>query len=80
MQHLIDAYIEAEEPCRISPFDGMRLIDLIVKTSIANAILNSGGSRATKKRLRKRSRTRLRYVVGRQNTVGAISAAHSPSL
>ena len=31
MRHLIDTYIEAEEPRKISPFDGMSLLDLIVK-------------------------------------------------
>jgi type I restriction enzyme, R subunit len=38
MRHLIDTYIEAEEPRKISPFEGMPLLDLIVKTGIANAI------------------------------------------
>ncbi len=38
MRHLIDTYIEADEPRKISPFDNMSLIDLIVKTGIANAI------------------------------------------
>ena len=38
MRHLIDTYIEADTPKTISPFDGMGLLDLIVKTGIANAI------------------------------------------
>ena len=38
MRHLIDTYIEADEPRPISPFDNMPLLDLIVKTGIANAI------------------------------------------
>lgn len=38
MRHLIDTYIEADEPRKISPFDNMTLLDLIVKTGIANAI------------------------------------------
>jgi type I restriction enzyme R subunit len=38
MRHLIDTYIEADEPRKISPFDDMGLLDLIVKTGIANAI------------------------------------------
>ncbi|TWC62564.1 type I restriction endonuclease subunit R [Herbaspirillum sp. SJZ099] len=38
MRHLIDTYIEAEEPRQISPFEGVGLLDLIVKTGIANAI------------------------------------------
>jgi type I restriction enzyme R subunit len=40
MRHLIDTYIEADEPRKISPFDKMSLLDLIVKTGIANAIAN----------------------------------------
>jgi type I restriction enzyme R subunit len=38
MRHLIDTYIEADEPRKISPFDNMSLLDLVVKTGIANAI------------------------------------------
>ena len=38
MRHLIDTYIEADEPRKISPFDNMALLDLIVKTGIADAI------------------------------------------
>ena len=41
MRHLIDTYIEADEPRKISPFDDMGLLDLIVKTGIANAINNA---------------------------------------
>jgi len=38
MRHLIDTYIEADTPRKISPFDGIGLLDLIVKTGIAEAI------------------------------------------
>lgn len=38
MRHLIDTYIEADEPRKISPFDNIGLLDLIVKTGIADAI------------------------------------------
>jgi type I restriction enzyme R subunit len=38
MRHLLDTYIEASEPRTISPFDGMPLLELIVKTGIASAI------------------------------------------
>ncbi|MCE5265534.1 MAG: HsdR family type I site-specific deoxyribonuclease [Deltaproteobacteria bacterium] len=38
MRHLIDTYIEADEPRKISPFDNMSLLDLIVKTGIADAV------------------------------------------
>ena len=44
MRHLIDTYIEASEPRKISPFDGMGLLELIVKTGIANAIDDRLGS------------------------------------
>ncbi len=38
MRHLIDTYIQADEPRKISHFDGIPLVDLIVKTGIAAAI------------------------------------------
>ncbi len=38
MRHLIDTYIEAQAPRKISPFEGVGLLDLIVKTGIADAI------------------------------------------
>jgi type I restriction enzyme R subunit len=44
MRHLIDTYIEAEEPRKISPFDDMPLLELIVKTGIAEAITERLGS------------------------------------
>jgi type I restriction enzyme, R subunit len=43
MRHLIDTYIEADEPRTISPFDNMGLMELIVKTGIANAITSQLG-------------------------------------
>lgn len=38
MRHLIDTYIQADEPRLISPFGDLSLIDLIVKSGIADAI------------------------------------------
>ena len=38
MRHLIDTYIEADAPRPISHFDNMPLLELIIKTGIANAI------------------------------------------
>ena len=38
MRHLIDTYIEATEPRKISPFDNVGLLDLIVNSGIAAAI------------------------------------------
>src|SRR5680860_604742 len=43
MRHLIDTYIEADEPRKISPFDNMSLTELIVKTGIADAIATQLG-------------------------------------
>jgi type I restriction enzyme R subunit len=49
MRHLIDTYIEADEPRKISPFDGMSLLELIVKTGIADAIASQlGGLRGNR--------------------------------
>ncbi|HUH74674.1 MAG TPA: HsdR family type I site-specific deoxyribonuclease [Chitinophagales bacterium] len=38
MRHLIDTYIQADEPETISPFAEMSLLDIIVKSGIADAI------------------------------------------
>ncbi len=38
MRHLIDTYIQADEPRKISPFDDMPLLALVVKSGIADAI------------------------------------------
>lgn len=43
MRHLIDTYIEASESRKISPFDNMGLLDLIVKTGIGQAIAEKLG-------------------------------------
>ena len=43
MRHLIDTYIEADESRTISPFDSMGLLELIVKSGIANAITSQLG-------------------------------------
>ncbi len=43
MRHLLDTYIEADEPRKISPFDDMGLLELIVKTGIAEAIAKQLG-------------------------------------
>jgi type I restriction enzyme R subunit len=43
MRHLIDTYIEASEPRKISPFDNLGLLELIVNTGIAQAIADRLG-------------------------------------
>lgn len=40
MRHLLDTYIQASDPRKISPFDDMPLLDVIVKSGIAAAIGN----------------------------------------
>jgi type I restriction enzyme, R subunit len=37
MRHLIDTYIQADEPRKISPFDGLGLLELIDKIGLKNA-------------------------------------------
>lgn len=44
MRHLLDTYIEAYEPRTISPFDDIGLLDLIVKSGIADAIASKLGN------------------------------------
>jgi type I restriction enzyme R subunit len=49
MRHLIDTYIEADEPRKISPFDKMGLLELIVQTGIAATIASQlGGLKGNK--------------------------------
>ncbi len=49
MRHLIDTYIEAAEPKKISSFEDMPLLDLIVKTGIDRAIATQlGGLKGNK--------------------------------
>lgn len=40
MRHLIDTYIQADDPELISPFGDMSLLDIIVKSGIADAVNN----------------------------------------
>lgn len=49
MRYLIDKYIQAEDPVNISPFGDIPLLDLIVKSGIADAINGlPGGIRGNK--------------------------------
>jgi type I restriction enzyme R subunit len=48
MRHLIDSYIEAKEPRKVSDFDNMGLIDVIINSGIAEAIQDKF-SKKTKK-------------------------------
>ena len=44
MRHLIDTYIQADEPKKISPFEDVGLLKLIVQSGIAEAIATRLGS------------------------------------
>ncbi|MFM8445733.1 MAG: type I restriction endonuclease subunit R [Methylococcus sp.] len=44
MRHLIDTYIQADEARTISPFENLSLLDLILKTGIADAIASQLGA------------------------------------
>jgi type I restriction enzyme R subunit len=49
MRHLLDTYVHADEPRKISPFDDIGLLELIVKTGIAAAIAGQlGGLKGNK--------------------------------
>lgn len=43
MRHLIDTYIEAAEPRKVSSFEDMPLLEMIVKTGIDKAIVTQLG-------------------------------------
>jgi type I restriction enzyme R subunit len=45
MRHLIDNYIQADDPEKISNFDDISLLELIVKSGIADAIVQKMGKR-----------------------------------
>ncbi len=49
MRHLIDNYIQADEPEKISNFDDISLLELIVKSGIADAIVQKMGKRKVSK-------------------------------
>lgn len=49
MRHLIDNYIQADDPEKISNFDDISLLELIVKSGIADAIVKKMGNKKTGK-------------------------------
>jgi type I restriction enzyme R subunit len=49
MRHLIDNYIQAEDPEKISNFDNISLLELIVKSGIADAIVQKMGKKKISK-------------------------------
>ncbi len=68
MRHLIDTYIEAAEPRKISPFDDMPLMELIVKTGIADAINRMPeGIRASKEAIAETIENNVRSKIVREH-------------
>jgi type I restriction enzyme R subunit len=68
MRHLIDTYIEADEPRKISPFDDIGLLDLIVKTGIASAIAEKlGGMKGNKDAVAETIENNVRSKIIKEN-------------
>ncbi len=68
MRHLIDTYIEADEPRKISPFDNLSLIDLIVKTGIAEAIASQlGGLKGNKNAIAETIENNVRRIIVKEH-------------
>src|SRR3990172_6847618 len=68
MRHLIDTYIEADEPRKISPFDNIGLLDLIVKTGIADAIAAQlGGLKGDRTAIQETIENNVRRVILREH-------------
>jgi type I restriction enzyme, R subunit len=64
MRHLIDTYIEADEPRKVSPFDDISLLELIRKTGIANAIATQlGGLKGNKEAIAEVIENNVRNVI-----------------
>jgi type I restriction enzyme R subunit len=68
MRHLIDTYIEADEPRKISPFDNLSLLELIVKTGIADAITSQlGGLKGNKNAIAETIENNVRSKIIREH-------------
>ena len=68
MRHLIDTYISADEPRKISHFDNIGLVDLIVKTGIASAITElPSGLRANPTAVAETIENNVRRTIIREN-------------
>ncbi|MDK9726053.1 MAG: HsdR family type I site-specific deoxyribonuclease [Sterolibacteriaceae bacterium MAG5] len=68
MRHLIDTYIEAAAPRKISPFDNVGLLDLIVKTGIADAIASQlGGLKGNREAIAETIENNVRSKIMREH-------------
>lgn len=69
MRHLIDTYIEADQPRKISPFDNMGLLELIVKTGIGEAIARQlGGMKGNKTAIAETIENNVRSKIVKEQT------------
>lgn len=69
MRHLIDTYIEADQPRKISPFDNMGLLELIVKTGIGEAIARQlGGLKGNKTAIAETIENNVRSKIVKEQT------------
>lgn len=70
MRHLIDTYIQADEPRKISPFDKIPLIELIVKTGIADAVAAQlGGMKGNETAISESIENNIRRKIIKQSLV-----------
>jgi type I restriction enzyme R subunit len=70
MRHLIDNYIQAEEPQKISPFGELTLLEIIVNTGIADAI-NSlpGGIKGNKEAVAETIENNVRQKIIKEHLI-----------
>ena len=70
MRHLIDNFIQADVPRKISPFDNQTLIDLIVKSGIADAINSlSGGIKRDEKAVAETIENNIRVKIIKEHLI-----------
>lgn len=69
MRHLLDTYLQADAPRKISPFDGIGLLDLIVKTGIADAITRQlGGMKGNREAIAETIENNVRSRILKEQT------------
>lgn len=70
MRHLIDTYIQADDPKTISPFGNMSLLDIVVNTGIAEAI-NSlpDGIKSSKETVQETIENNVRQKIIREHLI-----------
>ncbi len=67
MRFLIDSFIEAEKPRKISEFENIPLVDLIVKTGIANAIAEKFGQGSSRQSIAEAIESNIRSTLIREH-------------